>query len=216
MLSELASEGALRAGREEAQVPFSLTLQWLESNVNRWPVTEAALLARIASFCSVTVDVGPGAVADALADLGLVDGGPDPASPVLVHWAHLEGAGDRLDRRQVARAMAAVVHRVAQLLLADRGRPQALPQTRAQLEAMIGPHCQVVFKAHPRAILNELEANEYLEVDTNTDVVKYNGPKIISWRQPPRNKGFGIGSFLLVILIILMMTPNALQALGIV
>ena len=213
MLSELASEGALRAGRQEAQVPFSLTLQWLESNVNRWPATEEGLLARIASFCAVTVDVGPGAVADALADFGLAEA---EGEEMRYHWEQFEGAADRMRRKEVALAMAAVVDRVTQLLLAYRSDPRSLPKTRAELEAMIGPHCQVVFKANPRTILNELEANEYLEVDANTDAVKYDGPKIISWRQPPRNKGFGVGSFLLVILIILMMTPNALQALGIV
>jgi hypothetical protein len=80
---------------------------------------------------------------------------------------------------------------------------------------LISRHCEVTFKANPKRVLEELEANEYLECDANSDEVRYDGQKIVAWRQPSMNKGFGIGSFLLVIVIILMMVPNALKALGV-
>ena len=73
----------------------------------------------------------------------------------------------------------------------------------------------MTFKANPLRVVEELEANEYLECDANSDEIRYDGPKIVSWKEPSMNKGFGIGSFLLVIVIILMMVPNAMRVLGI-
>ena len=224
MLADLANEGAVQAGEQESLVPFNLTLQWLESNPNRWPETEESLLALIRGFCEVEVDVGATAVVDILEDYGLISGVSHQADAakqmtdklrVKYDWERFQDGVERMRTKQVAFAMTTVADRVVQLLLAFRKDPKELPQTRGQLEAMVASNSQVVFKTNPRTVLANLENNEYLEIDANTDVVKYDGPRVVTWQDPPRNKGFGIGSFLLVIVIILMMTPGALQALGV-
>jgi hypothetical protein len=63
-------------------------------------------------------------------------------------------------------------------------------------------------------VLDELELRDFLEVKANSDEVVYDGQKIISWRSPPMNKGFGVGTFFLVVVIIIMLVPGVGKFIG--
>lgn len=63
-------------------------------------------------------------------------------------------------------------------------------------------------------MLDELEVQEYLEVSAKSDEIVYDGPRIVNWRQPPVNKGFGVGSLLLVFVILIMLVPGLARVLG--
>ena len=231
MEKELANEGVIVVGpkSKEAAVPLNLTLQWLESNPSNWPVSEALLLRRISEFCRVEVQVSPAAVVDALQEMGLIEMGPSPSASssasstvvkekqtVQLRPEMLEKAKLRLANGQspFSTSTSAVLGRVLPLLDAFRGTKKE-PRNRAELEDLISPNTLVVFRANPRAVLEEMIAQDYLEISATSDEVIYDGPKIINWRAPPVNKGFGFGSLLLVIVILIMLVPGLSKVLGI-
>jgi hypothetical protein len=227
----MAEEGVVAAGREESLVPYNLTLQWLESNTTSWPSHTAGLLKIIRGFCNVEVDIGPEAIVMALDDLGAVTlSGPGPAPSakgsdkeskavtdkqrVEVQWDNFGRVREQLERGKVAAATAAVLQRVLPLLEAYRGDEQRLPRTRGALEELAAPHGHVAFRANPRGVLDELEANEFVQCSANSDEVIYDGDRIVTWRSPPLNKGFGVGTLLLVVVIVIMLVPGLARVLG--
>jgi hypothetical protein len=226
MDSELANEGIVPAGKSESTVPFNLTLQWLESNPNNWPANEAALLKRIKEFCTVEVKVSADAVVNALEEIGAVQLGAAVAKgesktvldkqSVQVAYDNMETVQQRIAQLEgsLSTATRAVLGRVVPLLIAFRASKKE-PRTRGELEDLVAPHTLVVFRANPRAVLDELEVQEYLEVSAKSDEIIYDGPRIVNWRAPPVNKGFGCGSFLLVLLILLMLVPGLSKLLNI-
>ena len=245
-MDDLANEGVLPAGESEIIVPYrcvrsrllfsfffllfflrpSLTLQWLESNPNQWPVDLAGLLRLIERFCDITVDQEPMSVISSLEEYGCLalERAPDGASDTVleklkvtkVSYGAFEAALAQMREQKVSRALRVVNERILKLLeVYHRMDATRVPGTRQAMLDLVSQHTQVTFRAHSKAVLAELEANDFVEVDATTDELVYDGPKIVNWKEPPTNKGFGIGSFLLVVLIILMMTPNLLQKLGI-
>ena len=202
---ELAQEGVEAAGREESLVPYNLTLQWLESNTTTWPSHTAGLLKVIRDFCNVEVDVGAEAVVMALDDLGVVTlSGPGPAPSakgadkatkavtdkqrVEVQWGNFERVRQRLDKGGASAATAAVLRRVLPLLEAFQGSDN-VPRTRGELEELVAPHGHVAFRTNPRSVLDELEANEFIQCRADSDEIVYDGDRIVNWRTPPLNKG---------------------------
>ncbi len=227
---ELAQEGVVRAGRDESLVAYNLTLQWLESNTTNWPPTEAGLLKIIRGFCDIEVEVGPEAVVMALDDLGAISlsgAGPAPSSKerdkavkavtdkqrVEVHFEQFESVRARLAKGKMAAATGQVLSRVLPLLEAFKGSDK-LPRTRGQLEELASHHGHVVFKTEARRVMDELEANDYIQCNANSDEVAYDGDRIVNWRTPSLNKGFGPGSMLLVVVILIMLVPGLGRLLG--
>lgn len=51
--------------------------------------------------------------------------------------------------------------------------------------------CEVSFRVSPRAALAALETAGYVAVDARSDALTYHGQRIMAWREPPINKGFG-------------------------
>ncbi len=225
----MAEEGVVAAGREESLVPYNLTLQWLESNTTSWPGHTAGLLKIIREFCNVEVDMGAEAIVMALDEMGAVTlsgAGPAPSAKgtdketkavtdkqrVAVQWDNFARVRQRLEKGGVA-ATAAVLRRVLPLLEAFR-ESDRLPRTRGALEELVAPHGHVAFRTNPRGVLDELEANEFIQCTANSDEVVYDGDRIVNWRAPPLNKGFGIGTFLLVLVIVIMLVPGLARMLG--
>lgn len=228
-LEEPTDEAA--AGPAEAQVAQNLTLQWLESqSSSTWPPTQAALMARVRDFCELDVTIAPITVAGVLAQEGAVsvEGGvpsPDADEGVLAAQSQ---AAVRIDYDAVERLVAAIargrrgVRSAAVEAAAERGlralmglRGVQEPATFAELLGVLAPHGHVRFKVAPRDVVEDLELAGFLDVDDKTEVVTYNGPKIMSFREPPLNKGFGWKSMVLVIFIFFMMAPNVLTMLGV-
>lgn len=186
------------------------------------------------------MNVGPDAIIQALQDVGAITvegiGKRVPedadasvrreAEKCVVHVMldSFAEARERL-RHEEAAATAEAVKRVMAVMEAGassssvgeggKKKKNLLPETRGALEELCRHYGEVQYRVLERDVVRELEDNEYLKVDEKTDQVEYEGDKIVYWRTPQLNKGFGWKSFLLVIVIILMLTPNLMKTLGI-
>ena len=181
-----ASDGVLDASASESVVPFSLTLQWLESNPGNWPSTEKALMALVRSFCEVEVSVSPARVASALAEAGCFSSGKLLCSP--------SEAERRLAEKGLSRATRVVAWRTASVLEArSGGEPEE-----------IAAHCnKVAFRSRPAAVVEELEAKGFVEIDGETDEVRYDERLIMAWRAKPIQGNFARNAILAALVAVL-------------
>jgi hypothetical protein len=131
-------------------------------------------------FCEVGVQVKPETAVESLDQLGAIDvlgfdGGDSKRVKVRFdEFANVRMALDKDSRRggqKYRTAARVVVGRVLELLEARRAKQGSSPATQQELMEMVAPACHVAFKIQPRDVVNELEANGFLDVDDKTDLV---------------------------------------------